>query len=100
MSDPVIMLVLLVVLLGLLSLGVWVAIALLSVGTIAVVFFSNAPSVRFWPQPCGGKSLMGACCAAIIHPDGGNPAAIVPVRGHVQRPLPMARSPSGALVTR
>ncbi len=47
MSDPVIMLVLLVVLLGLLSLGVWVAIALLSVGTIAVVFFSNAPSVRF-----------------------------------------------------
>lgn len=43
MSDPMIFSVLLVVLLGLLALGVWVAVALIGMALVALVFFSNAP---------------------------------------------------------
>ena len=63
MSDPVIMLVLLVVLLGLLSLGVWVAIALLSVGTVALVFFSNAPVGQVLATTLWGSSHSWALAA-------------------------------------
>ena len=69
MSDPVIMLVLLVVLLGLLSLGVWVAIALLSVGTVALVFFSNAPVGQVLATTLWGASLevfRGGCCTSTL----------------------------------
>jgi C4-dicarboxylate transporter, DctM subunit len=53
MSDPFIALTLLVLLLGLLAAGVWVAIALSLVGLAGLVFFSNAPSglilaTTFW----------------------------------------------------
>ena len=41
MSDPMIMLMLLVLLLGLLALGVWVAFALMTVGFVAIFFFAN-----------------------------------------------------------
>ena len=44
MSDPLIALVLLALLIGLLALGVWVAIALLAVALVAILFFSNAPA--------------------------------------------------------
>ncbi|WP_375687304.1 TRAP transporter large permease [Pseudooceanicola sp. LIPI14-2-Ac024] len=44
MSDPLIALTLLAVLIGLLALGVWVAIALIVVALVAIVFFSNAPA--------------------------------------------------------
>lgn len=63
MSDPIIMLVLLVVLLGLLSLGVWVAIALLSVGTVALVFFSNAPVGQVLATTLWGASHSWALAA-------------------------------------
>lgn len=43
MSDPMIFSVLLVLLLGLLALGVWVAVALIGMALVALVFFSNAP---------------------------------------------------------
>ncbi|MFV2001703.1 MAG: TRAP transporter large permease [Paracoccaceae bacterium] len=43
MSDPAIMLSLLAVLLGLLSVGVWVAVALMAVGVFAMTFFASAP---------------------------------------------------------
>ncbi len=41
MSDPLIMLMLLALLLGLLALGVWVAFALMTVGFVAIFFFAN-----------------------------------------------------------
>ncbi len=63
MSDPIIMLVLLGVLLGLLSLGVWVAIALLSVGTVALVFFSNAPVGQVLATTLWGASHSWALAA-------------------------------------
>ena len=63
MSDPIIMLVLLVVLLGLLSLGVWVAIALLSVGSVALVFFSNAPVGQVLATTMWGASHSWALAA-------------------------------------
>ncbi len=63
MSDPIIMLVLLGVLLGLLSLGVWVAIALLSVGTVALVFFSNAPVGQVLATTMWGASHSWALAA-------------------------------------
>jgi len=63
MSDPVIMLTLLVVLLGLLSLGVWVAIALLSVGAVALVFFSNAPVGQVLATTLWGSSHSWALAA-------------------------------------
>jgi len=63
MSDPVIMLILLVVLLGLLSLGVWVAIALLSVGAVALVFFSNAPVGQVLATTLWGSSHSWALAA-------------------------------------
>ena len=63
MSDPVIMLTLLVVLLGLLSLGVWVAVALLSVGAVALVFFSNAPVGQVLATTLWGSSHSWALAA-------------------------------------
>ena len=63
MSDPIIMVVLLGVLLGLLSLGVWVAIALLSVGTVALVFFSNAPVGQVLATTLWGASHSWALAA-------------------------------------
>ncbi|MFT5868104.1 MAG: C4-dicarboxylate transporter DctM subunit [Paracoccaceae bacterium] len=53
MSDPMIALTLLVVLIGLLAAGVWVAIALTAIGLVGLVFFSNAPAglilaTTFW----------------------------------------------------
>ncbi|MDP5359416.1 MAG: TRAP transporter large permease subunit, partial [Paracoccaceae bacterium] len=44
MSDPMIALTLLGLLIGLLALGVWVAVSLTIVGLAGLVFFSNAPS--------------------------------------------------------
>ncbi|MDP5361154.1 MAG: TRAP transporter large permease subunit, partial [Paracoccaceae bacterium] len=44
MSDPLIALTLLGLLIGLLALGVWVAVSLTIVGLAGLVFFSNAPS--------------------------------------------------------
>ncbi len=63
MSDPIIMLVLLGVLLGLLSLGVWVAIALLSVGSVALIFFSNAPVGQVLATTMWGASHSWALAA-------------------------------------
>ncbi len=63
MSDPIIMLVLLGVLLGLLSLGVWVAIALLSVGSVALIFFSNAPVGQVLATTLWGASHSWALAA-------------------------------------
>lgn len=63
MSDPLIMLVLLGVLLGLLSLGVWVAISLLSVGIVALVFFSNAPVGQVLATTMWGASHSWALAA-------------------------------------
>jgi len=53
MSDPFIALTLLAVLLGLLAMGVWVAVSLTIVGLVAIVFFGNAPvglvlATTFW----------------------------------------------------
>ena len=53
MSDPVTALTLLVVLIGLLASGIWVAVSLSIVGLVGLVFFSNAPSglilaTTFW----------------------------------------------------
>ncbi len=45
MPDPLIALVLLVLLIGLLALGVWVAVALTVVALVAIVFFSTPSSV-------------------------------------------------------
>lgn len=44
MTDPMIALTLLAVLIGLLAMGVWVAVSLTIVGLTGLVFFSNAPS--------------------------------------------------------
>lgn len=63
MSDPIIMLILLAVLLGLLSLGVWVAIALLSVGVVALTFFSNAPVGQVLATTMWGASHSWALAA-------------------------------------
>ncbi len=63
MSDPVIMLTLLVVLLGLLAAGVWVAIALLSVGMFAMVFFSSAPVGQVMATTVWGQSHAWALAA-------------------------------------
>jgi len=63
MSDPLIMLILLGVLLGLLSLGVWVAISLLSVGIVALVFFSNAPVGQVLATTMWGASHSWALAA-------------------------------------
>jgi len=53
MSDPFIALTLLLLLIGLLAMGVWVAIALAIVGLVSIVSFSNAPAglvlaTTFW----------------------------------------------------
>ncbi|WP_238370453.1 TRAP transporter large permease [Heliomarina baculiformis] len=53
MSDPIIAVILLTLLIGLLAMGVWVALALTLVGVVALVFFSNAPvgliiATTFW----------------------------------------------------
>ena len=53
MSDPFIALTLLLLLIGLLSMGVWVAVALALVGLVSIVSFSNAPAglvlaTTFW----------------------------------------------------
>ncbi len=63
MSDPLIMLVLLAVLLGLLALGVWVAIALLSVGMVAMVFFATAPVGQVMATTIWGQSHSWALAA-------------------------------------
>jgi tripartite ATP-independent transporter DctM subunit len=63
MSDPMIMLSLLVVLLGLLSIGVWVAIALMSVGIFAMVFFSSAPVGQVLATTIWGQSHSWALAA-------------------------------------
>jgi len=59
MSDPMIFSVLLVVLLGLLALGVWVAVALIGMALVALVFFSNAPQGWCWPQRFGDIATVG-----------------------------------------
>ena len=43
MSDPVTFAVLLAVLIGLLAMGVWVALSLVVMAFVALVFFTNAP---------------------------------------------------------
>ncbi len=53
MSDPFIALTLLLLLIGLLAIGVWVAVALALVGLVAIIAFSNAPAglvlaTTFW----------------------------------------------------
>ncbi|PIB25851.1 C4-dicarboxylate ABC transporter permease [Amylibacter kogurei] len=53
MSDPIIALTLLGLLIGLLAMGVWVAVSLAIVGLVAITCFSNAPSglvlaTTFW----------------------------------------------------
>jgi C4-dicarboxylate transporter DctM subunit len=53
MSDPFIALTLLVLLIGLLAIGTWVAVALVVVGLVAIVAFGNAPvglvmATTFW----------------------------------------------------
>ncbi len=53
MSDPFIALTLLLLLIGLLAMGVWVAVALALVGLVSIVSFSNAPAglvlaTTFW----------------------------------------------------
>lgn len=53
MSDPFIALTLLLLLIGLLAMGVWVAVALALVGLVSIVAFSNAPAglvlaTTFW----------------------------------------------------
>ncbi len=63
MSDPMIMLSLLLLLLGLLSLGVWVAIALMSVGAFALVFFSSAPVGQVLATTIWGQSHAWALAA-------------------------------------
>ncbi len=63
MSDPIIMLVLLLVLLGLLAAGVWVAIALLSVGMVALFFFSGAPVGQVLATTVWGQSHAWALAA-------------------------------------
>ncbi len=63
MSDPMIMLSLLLVLLGLLSLGVWVAIALMSVGIFAMAFFSSAPVGQVLATTIWGQSHSWALAA-------------------------------------
>ncbi len=63
MSDPLIMLSLLVALLALLSLGVWVAIALLSVGAMALMFFSSAPVGQVMATTIWGQSHSWALAA-------------------------------------
>ena len=63
MSDPVIMLLLLVILLGLLSVGVWVAIALFSVGLFAMFFFSSAPIGQVLATTMWGHSHSWALAA-------------------------------------
>ncbi len=63
MSDPLIMLILLLVLLGLLALGVWVAIALLAVGAVAMLFFSGAPVGQVMATTIWGQSHSWALAA-------------------------------------
>ena len=63
MSDPLIMAVLLAVLLGLLALGVWVAIALMSVGVVAMVFFASAPVGQVLATTVWGQSHSWALAA-------------------------------------
>ena len=63
MSDPMIMLSLLLVLLGLLSLGVWVAVALMSVGIFAMTFFSSAPVGQVLATTIWGQSHSWALAA-------------------------------------
>jgi C4-dicarboxylate transporter, DctM subunit len=63
MSDPMIMLTLLIVLLGLLAVGVWVAIALLSVGVVAMVFFASAPVGQVMVTTIWGQSHSWALAA-------------------------------------
>jgi len=63
MSDPFIMLSLLIALLGLLAVGVWVGIALLSVGIFAMVFFSPAPVGSVLATTIWGQSHSWALAA-------------------------------------
>jgi C4-dicarboxylate transporter, DctM subunit len=63
MSDPMIMLVLLAVLLGLLAMGVWVAVALISVGLVAMVFFASAPVGQVLATTVWGQSHSWALAA-------------------------------------
>ncbi|HHS82690.1 MAG TPA: TRAP transporter large permease subunit, partial [Devosia sp.] len=63
MSDPLIMGILLAVLLGLLAMGVWVAVALLSVGVVAMVFFTSAPVGQVLATTIWGQSHSWALAA-------------------------------------
>ena len=63
MSDPIVALVLLAVLIGLLALGVWVAIALIVVALVAIVFFSNAPAGLVMATTLWGHSHSWALAA-------------------------------------
>lgn len=63
MSDPFVALVLLAVLIGLLALGVWVAVALIVVALVAIVFFSNAPAGLVMATTLWGHSHSWALAA-------------------------------------
>lgn len=63
MSDPLVALVLLAVLIGLLALGVWVAVALIVVAVVAIVFFSNAPAGLVMATTLWGHSHSWALAA-------------------------------------
>ncbi|HHG90033.1 MAG TPA: TRAP transporter large permease subunit, partial [Devosia sp.] len=63
MSDPLIMFLLLGALLALLSLGVWVAISLLSVGALALMLFSSAPVGQVMATTIWGQSHSWALAA-------------------------------------
>ncbi len=63
MSDPMILGLLLAVLLGLLALGVWVAIALMAVGVVAMVFFTSAPVGQVLVTTVWGQSHSWALAA-------------------------------------
>ena len=63
MSDPVIMGILLAVLLGLLSLGVWVAVSLTMTGIVAMMFFTSAPVGQVLTTTIWGQSHSWALAA-------------------------------------
>jgi tripartite ATP-independent transporter DctM subunit len=63
MSDPMILGLLLAVLLGLLALGVWVAVALMAVGVVAMAFFTSAPVGQVLVTTVWGQSHSWALAA-------------------------------------
>ena len=63
MSDPLILLTLLLILLGLLALGLWVALALMAVGAVAMLLFSGAPMGQVMATTIWGQSHAWALAA-------------------------------------